>query len=453
MSHATTENAAPSGEVANLTKGQRRYAMWLLLIIYILNFIDRQVLNAVTAPLKIEFQLTDTQIGLISGTAFALFYATLGVPIARLADRSSRPKVIAAALALWSAFTALTALVQNFWHLLIARIGVGVGEAGCTPPAHSLISDMYPKEKRASALAFYSMGIPIGAVIGTASGGLLADAFGWRWAFAICGLPGLVLAVIVLATLVEPRVRRATLAVRAGASAAAAATVPVGVVLRTLAGKRTFWLVSLAAAIKAFIGYGHAPFTSIFFMQTHKVELTELAAQFGMQPLGFLSLGLALIAGIGGVIGTLLGGQIADRYGRTDLRHWAGVPGIASLVVVPFFIVAMLAPSVLIALPILGVNAILGTLWYGPVFATAQSIVPPNMRAVASAIILFVINLVGLGLGPLAVGALSDFLNKTMEFGAFEGLRWALIISGSVGILAFVLFWKARQTIREEVEA
>jgi MFS family permease len=443
-----TDVSGLSSAFAPISVAQRRYAMWLLLIIYILNFIDRQVLNAVIYPIKMEFQLSDLQIGLMSGTAFAIFYATLGIPIARLADRSNRPFIIAAALAIWSAFTALTSVAQVFWHLLLTRIGVGIGEAGCTPPAHSLIVDITPREKRASALAFYSMGVPIGAVVGTAAGGVLADAFGWRMAFVICGLPGLALAIIVVFTLMEPRVRNIAVSMRK----AAAPTATVGEVLRALSSKRTFWLIGFAAAIKAFIGYGHAPFTGLFFLQTHQAEIAEMANYFGMKPLGFLSVCLSLIAGVGGVIGTLIGGRVADRYGRTDLRHWAGVPAIASLAVVPLFTLGMLAPSASIAIPIFGITAILGTLWYGPVYATAQSIAPPHMRAVTSAILLFVINLVGLGLGPLAVGGLSVLLAGPLGFGEFEGLRWALILSGATGILAYVLFWMARKSIREEIE-
>ncbi len=438
------------GGPLQVTESQRRYAMWLLLIIYVLNFVDRQVINILAEPIKLELELSDTQLGLMTGLAFAIFYTVLGIPIARYADRANRPRIIAVSLAVWSGFTALSGVAQNYTQLVLARIGVGVGEAGCTPPAHSLISDIHPKEKRASALAFYSLGVPIGAVLGTIAGGTMADAFGWRWAFVICGLPGLIIALIAFFTMVEPRARQAAASIK---TAAAASTATVGEVLRLLLGKRTFWFIAFAAAIKAFIGYGHAPFTASFFLRTHGEEIAGMAAYFGMGSLGFLSIFLGLIAGLGGVIGTLLGGRIADKYGRIDYRHWVGIPGLASLIVIPIFVIAMLAPSAMIAIPLFGINAILGTLWYGPVYATAQSIAPAHMRAVTSAILLFVINLIGLGLGPLVVGGLSDLFNTGLGYGVAEGLRWALIVSALAGALAFMLFWMARRTIREEMES
>lgn len=448
MTDSTVGQTAPMGGPMQMTNGQRRYAMWLLLSIYVLNFIDRQVINILAEPIKLELDLTDTQLGLMTGLAFAIFYTVLGIPIARYADRAHRPRIIATALAVWSGFTALSGIAQNYTQLVLARIGVGVGEAGCTPPAHSLISDMYPKEKRASALAFYSLGVPVGAVLGTIAGGTLADAFGWRWAFVVCGLPGLVIAAIAFFTLIEPRTRQAAENIKA---AAATNTATVREVLAFLWSKKTFWYVAFAASIKAFIGYGHAPFTASFFLRAHGEEIKMMADSVGMGPLGFLSIFLGVIAGIGGIIGTILGGRIADKYGRIDYRHWVGIPGLASLAVIPIFIVAMLAPSAAIAIPIFAITAILGTLWYGPVYATAQSIAPAHMRAVTAAILLFVINLIGLGLGPLIVGALSDFLNKDMGFGLIEGLRWSLIISAGAGVIAFVCFWMARRTIREEL--
>lgn len=443
----TTATASPTSAAFMLSERSRRYAMWLLLVIYILNFIDRQIVNAVAELIKNDLGLSDTEVGLMTGFAFAVFYTVLGLPIARLADRTSRPLIISVALGIWSLFTVLSGFATNITQMLLARIGVGVGEAGCSPPAHSLISDINPKDKRASALAFYALGIPIGAVLGTSAGGVLAGEFGWRMAFVICGLPGVILAIITLFTLVEPRARGLAVGIKAVTVPAAT----IGEVLRTLATKRTFWLVAFAAAIKSFIGYGHAPFTASFFLRVHGDAIQPLADWMGLERIGALSIMLAVFGGVGGVIGTLLGGRIADHYGRLDYRAWCSVPGIASLIVIPLFVTAMLMPSPYIAIPIFAVTAILGTLWYGPVFATAQSIVPPHMRAVAAAILLFVINLIGLGLGPVAVGALSDLLANGFGMGKNEGLRWALIISAFAGVGAFVLFWLARKTIRQEM--
>lgn len=249
------DTPVPSPGIAPVSAGYRRYALWVLLVIYTLNFLDRQVVNILAEPIKQELGLSDWQLGMMTGLAFAVFYTVLGIPIARLAERGDRPRIIAASVLAWSAFTMLCGLAQNVWQLIAARIGVGVGEAGCTPPAHSLITDYVPKEKRASAIAFYSIGTPLGTLAGMAMGGLVADAYGWRAAFMVAGAPGVIFAVIAALTLVEPRKSLA-------ADLAARAAKPIGFseALRVLRGKKTFWLVSLAAAIKAFISYGQAPF-------------------------------------------------------------------------------------------------------------------------------------------------------------------------------------------------
>jgi MFS family permease len=451
---ATTPEAAgqhaPHQPIAvePVTAGYRAYAMGLLLVIYVLNFVDRQVINILAEPIKNELGLLDWQLGAMSGLAFAVFYTVLGLPIARYAETNNRPRIIAGALALWSIFTALCGLAQNFVQLVLFRIGVGVGEAGCTPPAHSLITDYVPKEKRASALAFYSMGTPLGSLVGMALGGIIADAYGWRWAFVVCGLPGVLLALVVVFTLVEPRAKK----VMDDVKRAAARGPSFADALKVLTHKRTFWFIAFAAAIKAFIGYGHAPFTASFFLRNHGEQVAALAAQFGLQSQGFLGLALGMVGGLAGAVGAFVGGQIADRYGAKDLRAYASVPAIAALLTMPVYCFAMTVDNAAVALGTLAINALLGTLWYGPVYATAQSIAPAHMRATASAIMLFVINLVGLGLGPLAVGILSDYLAIGMDMGAAEGVRWALIISVLANVVAVALFWLARERIREEME-
>ncbi|MFZ5721615.1 MAG: spinster family MFS transporter [Pseudomonadota bacterium] len=440
--------AAPTADDAlgvPFSKGYTRYAMWLLLGIYIINFLDRQVVNILAEPIKRDLGLADWQLGLMSGLAFALFYTVLGIPIARLAERKNRAYIIGGAVAVWSGFTALCATAGNFWQLIAYRIGVGVGEAGCTPPAHSLIVDYVPKEKRASALAFYAMGTPIGSLLGLVMGGLIADAYGWRAAFLIAGAPGLIFAALAFFTLKEPR---RILARHAAHMASATAT--FGQTMAYLSKRRTFWFIAFAAAVKAFIGYGHAPFTASFFLRNHAEEINSLAASFGLGPVGFLGLALGVISGTAGAIGSLAGGWIADTFGRRDLRAYMVAPAIASLITIPVYITAVTIDSAAIALLILSINAFLGTLWYGPVYGTGQSVVPPHMRATASAILLFIINLIGLGLGPLAVGILSDWLNVGLGMGSAEGVRWALIVSALFGLVAFVCFWLARRTIRED---
>jgi len=403
------------------------------------------VINILAEPIKEDLGLADWQLGLMSGLAFAVFYTFLGIPIARLAERKNRAFIIGGATAVWSGFTALCATAGNFWQLIIYRIGVGVGEAGCTPPAHSLIVDYTPKEKRASALAFYSMGTPIGSLLGLVMGGLIADAYGWRAAFLVAGVPGIVFALLAFFTLKEPR---KLIAQHSAQVMAASAT--FGQTMAYLMQRKTFWFIAFAAAIKAFIGYGHAPFTASFFLRNHGEEIASLSASFGLGPVGFLGLALGVISGTAGAIGSWAGGWIADKYGRKDLRAYMVAPAIASLITIPVYITVVSLDNAAPALFLLAVNAFLGTLWYGPVYGTGQSVVPPHMRATAAAILLFIINLIGLGLGPLAVGLLSDYFNKGMGLGAAEGVRWALITSTLFGLIAFGCFWQARKTIREE---
>jgi MFS family permease len=331
-----------------------------------------------------------------------------------------------------------------------ARIGVGVGEAGCSPPAHSLIADYAPKEQRASALAFYLMGNPVGALLGVVIGGLVADAYGWRTAFLLVGLPGIALAVVVLMTLIEPRVKRAAEVVREAARPADQTTFMD--VLRVLKRKRTFWYMSIAVSIVAFIGYGHAPFGASFFLRVHGEEIGELAAQFGLGQIGFVGLSLGLILGVAAGLGVYLSGIVGDRFGGRDVRDNMGIPGIAVLCTIPIYTVAMLLPTFLPILPLLAVNAVLASLWQGPVYATVQNIAPVHMRATAASIVLFIANLIGLGLGPLAVGIASDVLAGPFGMGSAEGVRWALIGSQFLAIPAFICFWLARRTIGEEME-
>ncbi|WP_029915479.1 MFS transporter [Caulobacter sp. UNC358MFTsu5.1] len=442
------EAAIPSPVINPVSSGYRRYALWVLLIIYTLNFLDRQVVNILAEPIKRDLHLADWQLGMMTGLAFAIFYTVLGIPIARLAETKNRPFIIGASVAAWSAFTVLCGFTQNFWQLILARIGVGVGEAGCTPPAHSLITDYVPKDKRAGAIAFYSIGTPLGTLAGMAMGGLVADAYGWRVAFMVAGAPGVLFALIAAFTLVEPRRQLA-----ADIAARAASKISFGAALAVLATKKTFWLIALAASIKAFVGYGHAPFTASFFFRVHGAEVAELAARFGLKSAGFLGLALGLIGGTAGVIGAWLGGLLADRLGAKDLRAYVIVPAIASLVTIPFYILAVSVGSPMAAIGVLTIPVLLGTLWYGPVYATAQSIVDPAIRATASAVLLLIINLIGLGLGPVAVGALSDLLAGPAGLGEAQGVRWALILSTLLGLVAFGLFWAARKTIREEMVA
>jgi MFS family permease len=424
----------------------RRYALVILLLVYTVNFLDRQIVSILAEPIKNDLHLKDWHIGLMSGFAFAMFYCFLGLPIARLAESFNRVWIIGGSLAVWSGFTIACGQAANFVQLVLARIGVGIGEAGCTPTAHSLISDYVPKEQRASALAFFSIGTPLGGLIGLAMGGIMADLFGWRKAFLLAGLPGLLLTVVVFLTLREPRKQIAK-----DAAAHAPGKGHFAATLKYLTAKKTFWFIAFAAAVKAFIGYGHGPFTASMFFRIHPEEIASLAAMFGLKSAGFLGLALGLMGGTAGIISSWVGGWIADQAAKRDIRAYMSVPAVASILSPIIYIFAIFQDSAAWAIVLLVLPGLLGSLWYGPVYSSAQGLVPPHMRATAASILLFIINMVGLGLGPLAVGFLSDFLAGPMGLGSAEGVRWALALSSLMGVIAFALFWMARKTIREEM--
>ncbi|MGY6661501.1 MAG: spinster family MFS transporter [Glycocaulis sp.] len=433
-----------------LAPSARRYAIGMLLVIYIFNFLDRQIVNILAEPIKIELGLADWQLGMLTGLAFAAFYTVLGIPIARYAEKADRVKIISVAVAVWSAFTIACGLAANFTQLLLARIGVGVGEAGCSPPAHSLITDYTPKEERASALAIYSMGIPLGSLAGMALGGLIADAFGWRVAFFVAGAPGIILAIMAFLTLPEPRrgLEKKVVPVKGPSFADA---------LRELKSKKSFWWISIGAALSAMVGYGHIAFYGSFYLRNHGEGLTAMAASvnemigvsFG--PIGFVGTALGLIIGICGAAGTFLGGVLADRAARKNVSGYATVPAIAGLVTVIPFIAAMLVDNVALSFALLAIPVFAGAIWYGPIFASAQSLVHPQTRATAAAVLLFIINLVGLGLGPLLVGTFSDIFAQTM--GAAEGIRWSMVVFGGMGGIASIAFFLAARTLKDEVVA
>jgi MFS family permease len=412
----------------------------------VVSFLDRQVINILAEPIKNDLGLSDTQLGLLTGFAFGIVYTLLGFPLARAADRHNRPWIIGGCLAAWSGFTIACGFARNYVQLAIARAGVGIGEAGCNPAAHALIADYTPKEKRASALAFYAMGTPIGALLGLAMGGYLADAFGWREAFVVAGLPGVVFALIAVFTLKEPRRM-----LRAAGPAAAAELATFSQTVRYLARKEAFWCLAVGAGIRAWVGYGHAAFVPSFFYRVHGADIAELAARFGMKTQTFTGIAIGLITGVGGAFGSWLGGRIADHWGAKDLRVFGAVPAIATIVAAPFTLLAFTTGNGALGLAALFIPYTLGTLWYGPVYAAAQGMVPPQMRAMSASILLFVINFLGLVLGALSIGAMSDFANHQLGLGAAEGIRWALIASTLIATAAALLFWLARRRVREEM--
>jgi predicted MFS family arabinose efflux permease len=414
-----------------------RATLWILLVVYIFNFIDRQIVNILAEPIALDLGLSDTQIGLMTGLAFALFYTALGLPIARYADRptTNRPRLIAVALATWSAMTALCGLAQNFVQLLLARIGVGVGEAGCTPPAHSLISDIVPPERRSSALAFYALGIPIGTLLGMMIGGFLADWVGWRRAFLIVGLPGIALALVVHFVLRDPRTRLAG----ASDSAAPAAQNEMSLwkAVRSVMGSRAFVLLLAAGSTASFLAYGKVTWTTIFFQRTHELTPGEVGFWFGV------------VNGAAGIFGTWLGGWIADRFGAKRRRHVLSAPAIGMAVAAPVAFLAYQATNWQVALALLIVPTVCNSLYYGPTYSAAQGLVPLRARAIAAALVLFFQNLIGLGLGPLFFGMLSDLLQP--GFGE-ESVRYVLYGAAFLGLVPAFFFWRCSLRLDEELD-
>lgn len=420
-----------------LAPAQVRTMMWMLLLVYILNFLDRQILNILAEPIKAELKLSDTQLGLLAGPAFAVFYAVLGIPIARYSDRGStnRVSLISVSLAIWSGMTVLCGFANNFVQMALARIGVGVGEAGCTPAAHSLISDAVAPEKRASAIAFYGMGVPIGTLLGLVIGGVVNDIWGWRYALMLVGLPGLILALLLPLLMREPR--RLGL-VRGDAAPVGPPPVPVRQAVAEIFKSRAYVLLLVAASFAAFLSYGKGLWTLSLFIRSHGMSTTEVGL------IGAASLGLA------GVFGTWLGGWAADRFGQINRRHILTLPAIGMAVAAPIQFLGYGAPIWWVAGLLILVPTILNAAYYGPAYACVQGLVRRELRAVAASIMLFGQNLIGLGLGPFIFGALSDLFTP---MAGSESVRWVLFGAAWLGFIPAYFFWRASLRLTAELKA
>lgn len=403
----------------------------VLLAVYVFNFLDRQIVTILAEPIARDLGLSDTQIGVLTGLSFALLYSTLGLPIARLADRprTDRVKLIAIAVAVWSVATALCGGARSFAQLAIARVGVGIGEAGGTPPAHSLITDVAAPEKRARAFAIYQLGPPIGGLIGMVLGGYLAGTLGWRLAFVVVGLPGLVLALLVLLVLRDPR--------RNGAATTQAQALPLGEALRQILASKAMRLLLTTAGLASFATYGVLIWTTIFFQRSHHLTPAETGLWFG------------LVNGIASILGVWLGGQIGDRHRAQGKQHLLTIPAVAQALSVPFLLGALLVADWRISLVLFFPAIVLNWLYVAPYYSAVQGLVPPAARAVASASILFMQNLIGLGLGPMLLGYCSDLLKP--GYGA-ESVRYILFIAGLVSLLAGVFLWRARKYLPAELD-
>jgi predicted MFS family arabinose efflux permease len=418
-----SRSGAPSRAYANLV-------LAMLLVVYTFNFLDRQILGILVQPIKAELGLTDTQLGALGGIAFALLYSTLGIPLALVADRTSRSWVITISLAVWSGFTALCGVATSFWQLFAFRLGVGVGEAGGVAPSYAMIADYFPPERRARALAIYSLGIPIGLAAGALLGGFIAASVDWRTAFIVVGLAGIIIAPIFRLVVREPA--------RGGADPARstpAERAPIAAVFPTLARKPSFWLMAFAAAFSSMCGYGLAFWTPSMLIRSFGFSLWEASQFMG---------GLVLI---GGTLGVFAGGWFADRLGTRDRGVYAKLPASAWLISVPLFALGFWSSSPWSAFAFLLIPNGLNILWLGPVTTAVQNLVPAHMRATASASFLFINNLIGLGIGSWVMGAMSDAM--TLRFGE-EALRYSMMLALSFYAVASVLMFLAVRPLRKD---
>ncbi len=407
------------------------YVLGILTLVYITNFIDRIVLGILVVPIKAELHLSDSELGLLGGTAFALFYTALGIPIGWWADRGNRVRIMTAAVLCWSLFTALTGFAHSFTTLFLARLGVGVGEAGGVAPAYALIADYFRPGHRARALGFYSLGIPVGSALGYLLGGYLTTAFTWRAAFAALGGMGVCLAPVFWLTVREP-VRGQQEQVR-GLSAAPS----LGAVARALGAKPSFWLLAFGAGCGSIMGYGLLFWLPSFFMRSQGMSLPAVSHLLG-----------ALLL-FGGIPGVLLGSYLADRLGIANARIYATVPALAFLCILPCYALGTALPMGPLAFVLFLIASALQLVWLGPVITAIQQLVVPQMRSLASAIFLFINNLLGLGLGALIIGFASDQLAK--RYG-LESLRYAILGGTGLYVGAAALFLAAARRLPRDFE-
>ena len=406
------------------TPAYRGVVLAMLLLVYIFNFVDRQILSILAPGIMTEFGLTKGQFGLLGGIAFASVYSTLAIPLSWLADRTSRTWVITGSLAVWSGFTALCGVATSFWQLFACRLGVGVGEAGGVAPSYAVIADYFPAGSRARALAIYSLGIPIGSAAGVMLGGHIAKSVDWRTAFIVVGVIGVLIAPLFRLIVREaPRDRDAV------------QTTPFGQVFAILARKKSFWLLAFGASASSMLGYGLA-----FWLPTLMKE------SFGLDPAQTGNFYGAILL-LGGIAGVLAGGFVGDRLGRNDRAAYARLPAIAFVLAVPLFAGGVMSSTVTAAFLFFVVPQALAYIWLGPVITAVQHLVPSHMRATASASFLLINNLIGLGVGIYVLGGLADALAPS--FGT-EALRYAMLFSLVCYLIAALLMWLAAKPLRDE---
>jgi MFS family permease len=433
---AATDVPATGGVSSGGLAGGRGYILVMLTLIYIFNMIDRKIVTILQEPIKAEFHLADWQLGLMTGFAFAALYAIAGIPIARYADRPStkRVNIITAALVVWSGATAIGGLAQNYIQLLLARFAVGVGEAGSGPPSQSIIADLFRKTERGRAMGLFALASPIGVAVGLAVGGYMADLFSWRVAILLVGLPGVLLAVIFRLTVKEPMRGHVD-----GQTVDPADRPTFGEVLRTIGRKRTFVLLVSGGCLAAFGNLGLQYWFPSFFMRSFGLSLGQVGLVWGAA------------SGAAGLIGTFGGGWLADKFGARNPRAILIVPAVGMMIALPFHIAAVTSTEWHVALVLLLVPTMMTTLWVAPNMVLNQSIAPLAMRATIVAISTFLINIIGLGLGPMALGYVSDLF--THAHGSSEiGLRYALVAISPIYLASAACFLAGSFFVARDME-
>ena len=434
MSNADSVNHSAADR--GVSKAYRWYVLCLLGVGYAFSFMDRQILSILLEDIRAEFVLSDLQLGLLSGIAFALFYATLGIPIARLADRFNRVNIVSIAIAVWSAMTVLCGAATNFWQLFLARVGVGVGEAGGSPPSHSIISDYFKDDERSFALSIYSLGTSLGMLFGLVMGGFVAEYYGWRWAFVCAGVPGLALALVMKLTVREPKRGgvEAPPADEAGKSRAMEAPKDSMVQsFRILWANRAYRYVNLAHMLGVFVGYGFTVWKAPLYLRQFDLSQSEVGMVVGFTAAAF------------GVPGMLLGGYFADRLFKRDVRGPAWLCGIAVLLATPAYLLALWSTDWVMTTAFIALGLFLYSLSHAPGLAIVQTVVEPQRRAQAAAYVFFVSNLLGLGAGPLLVGWLSD---------SFAGEYGERSLNVALGFITFVfvgaagMYWRTARALQ-----
>lgn len=411
------------------------YALAMIALVYACNQVDRQIMGVVLEPVRLELGATDTQMGFLIGLTFALFYATLGMPIAMLADRHNRRNIIVIAIAVWSGFTVLCGQAVTFTQLALARIGVGIGEAGSTPPSHSLISDLFPAGSRATAMGVFAVGANVGLLVAYLVGGWLVENYGWRFTFVAVGAPGLLVAALVYFTTVEPARGASEILRRTAVDTSAPA---FRAVASHLWRTKSCRYIILGASSGSFIGYGSALWMPTFLIRSHELS----SSQAGLV--------LALMSGIVGGFGTFTAGRLTDLLARRDARWRCWIVSIASLIMVPLLVAVFASRTLPLTLALYALPAFLTAAYVAPTYSMLQDLVSIRTRAVASAIMLFVMNMIGMGLGPQLVGVLSDLFAP--GFGN-ESLRMALMALSLVNVVCAWLYWLAARSLSKDLAA